>query len=118
MATITRIKPGPRLSRIAIHNGTAHFAGIAAIDRSQDLAGQTAQVFARIDEHLADCGSDRTRILSAMILMKDVKRDFAAFNAAWEAWIPAGHTPARATWQADLAAPDILLEIVVVAAVT
>ena len=117
MGKIERIQPGPRLSRAVIHNGTAHLAGITAPDRSQDIRGQLAQVFARIDQHLADCGSDRTRLLSAMILLKDVKRDFAALNAAWEAWIPAGHTPARATWEANLAAPDILVEIVIVAAV-
>jgi hypothetical protein len=30
---LKRIKPGPRLSRIVMHNGVAHFAGITALDR-------------------------------------------------------------------------------------
>lgn len=51
------------------------------------------------------------------VLLKDVERDFAAMNAAWEAWIPPGQMPARATWQATLAAPDILVEMIVTAAV-
>ena len=114
---LKRIKPGPRLSRIVVHNGTAHFAGITALDRSQDFAGQVQQVFRRIEEHLADAGSDKSRLISVWVLLKHPERDFAALNAAWEAWIPAGEAPARATWKADLAAPDILLELIVTAAV-
>jgi len=38
-------------------------------------------------------------------------------NAAWEAWVPAGHTPARATVEAKLAKPEWKVEIVVTAAV-
>ena len=41
---------------------------------------------------------------------------FAEMNAAWEAWVPAGHAPARATVEAKLAAPDYRVEIVCVAA--
>lgn len=117
MDDIERIKPGPRLSRIVVHNGTAHFAGITAPDRSRDIHGQLEQVFARIDEHLRDAGTDKTRLLSVWILLKDVERDFAPMNAAWEEWIPPGHAPARATWQATLAAPEILVEMIVTAAV-
>ena len=114
---LKRIKPGPRLSRIVVHNGVAHFAGITALDRSKDFTGQLQQVFARIEEHLADAGSDKTRLISVWVLLKHPERDFAALNAAWEAWVPAGHAPARATWQANLAAPDILVEMIVNAAV-
>ena len=117
LSPIRRIKPGPRLSRIVIHNGVAHFTGITALDRSQDVHGQLRQVFARIEEHLADAGTDKTRLLSVWILLKDVARDFAAVNAAWEAWIDPAHPPARATWQATLAAPEILVEMIVTAAV-
>jgi enamine deaminase RidA (YjgF/YER057c/UK114 family) len=114
---IQRIQPGPRLSRAVIHNGVAYLAGITAPDRTQDIRGQLAQVFARLDQHLRDAGSDRGRLLSALVVLKDPARDFAALNELWEAWIPAGQAPARATIQAGLAAPDILVEIIVTAAV-
>ena len=114
---LERIKPGPRLSRAVVHNGVAHLAGITALDRTQDIHGQVAQVFARVEEHLRDVGSDKTRLISAWVLLKDVERDFAAMNAAWEAWIPRGCAPARATWQATLAAPGILVEMILTAAV-
>ena len=42
--------------------------------------------------------------------------DFAAMNAVWEAWVPAGQTPARATVEAKLANPDYKVEIQIVAA--
>jgi enamine deaminase RidA (YjgF/YER057c/UK114 family) len=116
VSDIKRIEPGPRMSKAVINNGTVYLQGLTPNDKSQDAKGQVEQVLARIDAGLKEAGSDRSRILSAMIMLKDIKRDFPALNAAWEAWIPKGQTPARATWQADLAQPDILVEIVVIAA--
>ena len=37
-------------------------------------------------------------------------------NAVWEAWVPQGQTPARATVEAKLASPAYKIEIQVVAA--
>jgi len=37
-------------------------------------------------------------------------------NEVWDAWVPQGHTPARATVEAKLAAPEYKVEIMVVAA--
>jgi enamine deaminase RidA (YjgF/YER057c/UK114 family) len=37
-------------------------------------------------------------------------------NAAWDAWVSPGNTPARATVEAKLAAPQYHVEIMVVAA--
>ena len=37
-------------------------------------------------------------------------------NAEWDAWVPQGHTPARATGEAKLATPDYKVEIIVTAA--
>jgi len=42
---------------------------------------------------------------------------FAQMNSEWDAWVPRGHTPARATVEAKLAAPQYKVEIQVVAAV-
>jgi enamine deaminase RidA (YjgF/YER057c/UK114 family) len=38
-------------------------------------------------------------------------------NSAWDAWVPLGHTPARTTVEAKLAAPQYKVEIQVTAAV-
>ena len=37
-------------------------------------------------------------------------------NAAWDAWVPEGHAPARATVEAKLADPQFAIEIAIVAA--
>ena len=42
--------------------------------------------------------------------------DFAAMNAEWDAWVPAGHAPARATGESALATPDYRVEIIIIAA--
>ena len=89
--------------------------GQVADDSKADLAGQTRSVLAQIDRLLAEAGSDKTKILSATIYLPSMS-DFAAMNAVWEAWVPAGQTPARATVEAKLANADYKVEIQVVAA--
>jgi enamine deaminase RidA (YjgF/YER057c/UK114 family) len=49
------------------------------------------------------------------IFLADIK-DMAAMNMVWDAWVPAGHAPPRATVQAQLARPELLIEVVVTAA--
>ena len=38
-------------------------------------------------------------------------------NSVWDTWVVAGHTPARATVEAKLAAPEYTVEIAVIAAI-
>ena len=111
-----RFDVGPRLSEMAIHNGVAYLAGQVASDASLDAQGQTANVLAQIDALLARAGTDKSRILMAQIFLADVA-DFAAMNAAWDAWVVGGNTPPRATVEAKLAKPEWKVEIVVKAAV-
>ena len=113
--TIKRLQAGPRMSQAVIHNGTIYLAGQVANDPEKDVGDQTRQILASIDALLAEAGSDKTRILSAQIFLADIA-DFAAMNAQWDAWVPAGHTPARATTAAKLATPKYRVEIMVVAA--
>jgi len=113
--TIERLHVGPRMSEAVIHNGTIYLAGQVADDASQDAGHQTGQILAAIDRLLAECGSDKTRILSAQIFLADIA-EFSAMNAVWDAWVPAGHTPARATVESRLATPKYRVEIKVIAA--
>ena len=84
-------------------------------DLSADITTQARQVLAQIDRLLAEAGSDKSRMLSATIYLPDMS-DFAAMNAVWEAWVPAGQPPARATVQARLAAAGYKIEIQIIAA--
>ena len=115
MAEIERFHVGARLSEMAVHNGTVYLAGQVADDTAADLRGQTAQVLAMVDRLLAEAGSDKTCILSTQIFLTDIGQ-IGVMNEVWDAWVPAGHTPPRATVQAALANPDYLIEIVVTAA--
>ena len=47
--TITRIKPGLRMSQTVVHGNTVYTAGQVADASSLDEGGQTAQVLAKID---------------------------------------------------------------------
>ena len=113
--TIQRFHVGPRLSEMAVHNGTIYLAGQVADDTSQDMAGQTKQILATIDKLLAEAGSDKTRILSTTIYVADMS-EFPAMNAAWDAWVVPGASPPRATVEAMLAKPAYKVEIQVIAA--
>jgi len=112
---IKRLYVGKRLSEVAIHNETVYLAGQIAEETSADIQGQTREVLGHIDRLLAESGSDKTCILSCQIYIKDLK-DFAGMNEVWDDWVASGHTPPRATVEAALANPDVLVEIVVVAA--
>lgn len=113
--TIERLHVGPRLSEAAIHNGVVYLAGQVADDTALDISGQTQQVLDAVDRLLAECKSDKTRILQATIFIKTMA-DFAAMNAVWDKWVVQGQTPPRATVESKLARPDFLVEIKVVAA--
>ncbi len=112
---VRRIGAGARMSQAVVHGGVVYLAGQVAKRREEDVAGQTRQVLAAIDELLAAAGSSRTRMLSATVWLARIA-DFDAMNAVWDAWVPAGHAPARACVESRLARPDILVEIRVIAA--
>ncbi len=112
---IQRFDVGARLSEMAIHNGTIYLAGQVPDTAELDIAGQTAEVLASIDALLARAGSDKSKILHAQIFLADLA-DFPGMNAVWDAWVPTGHAPTRATVQAQLARPQWRIEIVVTAA--
>ena len=117
MNTITRIETDPRRSRAVVYNGMVFVGGMTADDRSLDIAGQTRQTLEKIEGYLEKAGTDKSRLLTAQIWIKNLDRDFAAMNEVWNAWTAPDAAPTRATAQCDMGAPDILVEIIVTAAV-
>ena len=112
---ITRIAQGARMSAAVIHGNTVYLAGHVAGDRTRGVKGQTEDILMRIDERLAEAGTDKTKMLSAQIWLADMDT-FDQMNEAWDAWVAHGHAPARATVEARLASHDYLVEIAVIAA--
>ncbi len=114
--TIQRIEVGKRMSQAVVHGATVYLAGqVADKAAGKTVAEQTREILAGVDRLLAAAGSDKTKILSATIYLADIAT-FAQMNSVWDEWVPQGHTPARATVQASLAAPQYTVEIACVAA--
>src|ERR1043165_5809398 len=114
--SIDRKDVGPRMSQGVIHGNTVYLAGVVARNASgKSMTEQTQDVLKSIDGYLAQAGTDKSKLLSANIWITDMAK-FAEMNAVWDAWVSPGHTPARATVEAKLAAPGYHVEIMVVAA--
>jgi enamine deaminase RidA (YjgF/YER057c/UK114 family) len=113
--SITRHHGNQRMSQIVIHGDTIYLAGQVAADASADITVQTQQVLQKVDDLLAEAGSDNSKVLSAQIWIASMGH-FAAMNAVWDAWVPEGNAPARACIEARLASPDLLVEVGIVAA--
>lgn len=111
-----RFHVGNRYSEMAVFQNVAYLAGQVPDDATQDITGQTRQVLAMVDQLLAEAGTDNTHLLMVQIYLADLV-DYDAMNAVWDAWVPRGHAPPRATVQARLARPEWKIEIVVTAAV-
>lgn len=113
--TIRRVEPGKRMSGAVIHGDTVYLAGQVG-DSAGGITEQTESALAEVNRLLEAAGSSKAKILSAQIWLKDIA-DFAAMNIVWDAWIDPANPPARATMgRADLATPDYLVEVIVVAA--
>jgi enamine deaminase RidA (YjgF/YER057c/UK114 family) len=112
---VQRFDVGARLSEMAIHNGVVYLAGQIPEDPNLDIEGQTLQVLQAIDRLLERAGTDKRKLLMVQIFLVDLK-DFEGMNRVWDNWVVPGHTPPRATVQANLASPKWRLEMVATAA--
>ncbi|BBB29544.1 RidA family protein [Neptunomonas japonica] len=111
---INRYNKNERMSQAVEYNGTIILAGQLATDTSVDIKGQTQEILSRVDDLLAQAGTNKSRLLSATIWVSDMN-DFAAMNDVWVGWIDAENPPVRACVRADLITPDYKVEIQVTA---
>ena len=114
MPEIKRHDTSARMSQAVIHHGTVYLAGQVGTPGAS-VTQQTKDILEKIDGLLAKAGTDKTRLLQAIIWLKSMG-DFAEMNAVWDAWVPQGNAPARACGSADLATPEYTVEITVIAA--
>ena len=114
--SIQRQLTNERMSQIVVHSGTVYLAGQVGDDMSAGIEQQTRETLANIERLLDLAGTDKTKLLSVTIYLKDIDADFASMNAVWDKWLPKGVAPARATVESKLCEPEILVELSVVAA--
>jgi enamine deaminase RidA (YjgF/YER057c/UK114 family) len=113
--TIQRFENGVRFCRVLSHNGTVYLAGMTADDLSGDVAAQTRDTLAKIEHYLGMAGSDKAKLLTATIWLRDIA-DFDRMNDVWDAWIDPLAMPVRATVEARMAGDGYRVEIMVTAA--
>jgi len=117
---IIRHDMGPRFSEMVVVDlGTArllYLSGQVAENPSLDITGQTREILHHIDEMLATQGASKKDLVSVTIYLRTVG-DYAAMNSVWDEWVPAGHTPARATVGAKLIDSEYRIEIQATAAI-
>jgi enamine deaminase RidA (YjgF/YER057c/UK114 family) len=114
--SIQRFETGPRMSQAVAHGGLVYLAGqVAQKAAGGSIGEQTRDILGTIDRLLAAAGSDKSKLLQAQIFLTDIST-FNEMNKVWEAWVAPGNTPARATIEARLAAPQYSVEIMVIAA--
>ncbi|MGY0218484.1 RidA family protein [Endozoicomonadaceae bacterium StTr2] len=113
--SIERIGSTQRMSKIVKHNGTVYLCGQTAGEAQWDIAEQTRRCLEKVEGLLAEAGTDKSKILSTTIYVRDMK-DFAAMNEVWDAWVADMPKPARACVEARMARPEILVELSVIAA--
>ncbi|MEZ5923781.1 MAG: RidA family protein [Hyphomicrobiaceae bacterium] len=114
---IKRHEVGPRMSQVVVHNNVAYLAGQVAMGaKGKSVKDQTNDILSTIDKLLASVGTNKTKLITTNIWLSDIST-FAEMNDAWDKWVAPGNTPARATVEAKLAAPEFTVEIMVTAAI-
>mmetsp|Transcript_34164 Transcript_34164/g.76926 ORF Transcript_34164/g.76926 Transcript_34164/m.76926 type:complete len:134 (-) Transcript_34164:2650-3051(-) len=113
--TVRRLRTAdPRCSAIVCHGGVVYLTGQTS-DEGCDIQSQTKRVLAKIEALLEEAGSDKSRLLTAMIWLKDIQRDFHGMNSVWNDWVDRGNKPTRACVEGRLARDKLLVEIQVTA---
>lgn len=103
----------PTRSRAVVHDGLVFTVAVSP-DGDATFYEQTRKALKRIDEGLAMSGTDKSRILSAIVYIADIARK-EEMNKAWDEWVDRANPPVRACLGVDLEPPH-LVEIVITAA--
>jgi enamine deaminase RidA (YjgF/YER057c/UK114 family) len=113
--SIQRQLTNERMSQVVVNNGTVYLSGQVGDDLTAGIEQQTRETLGSIERLLDLAGTDKTRILSVTIYLKDIDAHFAGMNSVWDSWLPKGVAPARATVEAKLCEPGILVELSLIA---
>ena len=104
-----------RMSSVVVNAGLVFISGQVPDVGVEGIEAQTRGVLAKVDGLLEQAGTSKSSLLTASIWLKDIDRDFDAMNREWVAWLDPENKPVRATVQAAMARPEILVEVQVTA---
>jgi enamine deaminase RidA (YjgF/YER057c/UK114 family) len=116
MSTITRHAPwAGLLHEVVTHNDTLYLSGIVSEDLSLDTTGQAEDCMRQLNAVLAAHGSDLAHVLQAHIYIVDMTQK-QKFDTVWKRHFLESKLPARAGVGVSDLGPNVLVEIVVIAA--
>jgi enamine deaminase RidA (YjgF/YER057c/UK114 family) len=104
----------PTRSRAVVHDNLVFAVAVTPDPAPHSYYEQTRNALKRIDESLKMSGTDKSRILQAIVYIADIKQK-EEMNRAWDEWVDRDNPPMRACLGVDLEPPH-LVEIVVTAA--
>ena len=104
----------PTRCRGVVHNGIVSMFAIST-KKSSSLYEQTKSALAQVDANLAEVGTIKGRILTALVFITDMAQK-DEMNRAWDEWADRANPPMRACVACGLTG-DLLVEIVLTAAI-
>ncbi len=102
-------------ARIVASDSLIFLSGMQPDTTDGDMRAQMRGALANVDAALAEMGADQRSIFSVHVWLKDM-RCFGAMNSEWNAWADPESPPARTCVSGELYRPDLLVELVVIAA--
>lgn len=104
--------PGARFSSTVVHSRVVYLAGqVSHTYKTDSVTLQSQDILSKIDQLLSDAGTDKSRLISASVFLRDIGRDFDEFNAVWDAWVDSAAMPVRATVGCGLVGSDFTVEV-------
>lgn len=112
---IKTISPMGRYCKAKIVNNTVYLCGQFSTDLNLDIKEQAENTFAQVDELLAECGSDKSKVVSILVHLKDIEKDYASFNASYDTWIAGDEAPVRTCVESKMFSEACLVELTITA---
>ncbi|MES2185676.1 MAG: RidA family protein [Pseudomonadota bacterium] len=116
MTDIQRFKGNERMSSMVRYGHTLYVKGVTPSEAAgDDLADQTRDVLAQIEQLLQQGGSSVEQLLKVNIWVRDIT-EVEKMNEVYRQWVKPDHLPVRACVEAKMAKPGYRVEIQVEAA--
>ena len=101
-------------------NGMVFVSGQLPVDPATgelltEIAAATRQSLTNLAAVLAAGGCAMDQVVKTTVFLSDLK-DFVAMNEVWDKWFEGVQPPARACGESALARPELLVEMIAIAA--
>ena len=95
------ISSNGRFSESISYSGVVYTSG--QVGKGRNIQEATRLALEDVEHALTLAGTNKTRLLSVTIYLKNIDRDYSGMNEVYDQWISPGLPPCRATVQSNLA---------------